>query len=119
MIITLKERKLKSGKISLFIECYKGSETGKNGKRRHIRNREYLKMFLVANPKSAAERKENKETLVLAKKILAIREAEFYQGRYNIKNTTKEKRRFLDFFEEKAEEKSDSVKNYGNWTATL
>ncbi|WP_298247340.1 site-specific integrase [uncultured Christiangramia sp.] len=119
MIITLKERKLKSGKISLFIEYYKGSETNENGKRRHIRDREYLKMFLVANPKSAAERKENKETLVLAKKILAIREAEFYQGRYNIKNTTKEKRRFLDFFEEKAEEKSDSVKNYGNWTATL
>ncbi|WP_299154254.1 site-specific integrase [uncultured Christiangramia sp.] len=119
MKITLKERKLKSGKVSLSIEYYKGSETTPEGKRRHIRENENLKMFLYGNPKNAGERKKNKETLVLAKKILAIREAEFYQGRFNIKNTTKAKRRFLDFFIEKTEEKSDSPKNYGNWTATL
>lgn len=119
MIITLKERKLKSGKISLFIEYYKGSETNKDGKRRHIREKEYLKLFLEGEPKNAGERKKNNETLALANKILAIRQAEFYQGRYSIKNNAKEKRRFLDFFEEKAEEKSDSVKNYGNWTAAF
>lgn len=119
MVITLKERKLKSGKISLFIEYYKGSETDEDGKRRHIRDREYLKMFLHSDPKTAGEKKKNKETLALANKILAIKQAEYYQGRFDIKNTTKGKRRFLDFFAEKMEEKSDSVKNYGNWSATL
>lgn len=119
MNITLKERKLKSGKISLFIEYYKGSEISTDGKRRHIRDKEYLKMFLDGDPKNAGERKKNKETLALAKKILAIREAEFYQGRYSLKDTTKDKRRFLDFFQEKAEERYDSPKNYGNWTAAL
>lgn len=119
MKITLKERKLASGKISLSIEYYKGSETTPEGKRRHIRENENLKMFLYGEPKNASEKKKNKETLILAKKILAIREAEFYQGRFNIKNTNKSKRRFLDFFIEKTEEKSDSAKNYGNWTATL
>jgi len=119
MKITLKERKLASGKISLSIEYYKGSETTPEGKRRHIRENENLKMFLYGEPTSAREKKKNKETLIVAKKILAIREAEFYQGRFNIKNTTKSKRRFLDFFIEKTEEKSDSAKNYGNWTATL
>ena len=119
MKITLKERKLASGKISLSIEYYKGSETTPEGKRRHIRENENLKMFLYGEPTSASEKKKNKETLLVAKKILAIREAEFYQGRFSIKNTAKSKRRFLDFFIEKVEEKRDSPKNYGNWSATL
>ena len=119
MKISVRERKLKSGKISLSIEYYKGSEITPEGKRRHIRDNENLKLSLYGEPKNANERKSNKETLALAKKILAIREAEFYQGRFNIKNTTKSKRRFFDFFIEKVEEKSDSPKNYGNWTATL
>ncbi len=119
MKITLKERKLSSGKTSLSIEYYKGSETTPEGKRRHIRDNENLKMFLHTDPKNAGEKKKNKETLALAEKILAIKQAEYYQGRFDIKNTAKSKRRFLDFFIEKVEEKSDSPKNYGNWTATL
>lgn len=119
MKITLKERKLPSGKISLLIEYYKGSETSPEGKRRHIREFENLQLYLDPNAKTANEKKKNKENLDLAKKILAIREAEFYQGRFDLKNNIKSKRRFLDFFQEKAEEKINSPKNYGNWTATL
>lgn len=119
MKITLKERKLASGKLSLSIEYYKGSETTPEGKRRHIRKYENLKLFLHGEPKNAGERKENKETLALAKKILSIREAEYYQGRFDLKNTAKSKKKFLDFFLEKTEEKVDKPKNYGNWTATL
>lgn len=119
MKITLKQRKLKSGKISLSIEYYKGSEVSPEGKRRHIREYENLKLFLFGNPKNASEKKKNKENQALAEKILAIREAEFYQGRFNLKNTAKSKRRFLDFFIEKAEEKRGNKKNYGTWTATL
>ncbi len=119
MKITLKERKLSSGKISLSIEYYKGSETTPDGKRRHIRDNENLKMFLHSDPKNAGEKKKNKETIALAEKILAIKQAEYYQGRFDIKNTVKGKRRFLEFFKEQAETKIDSVKNYGNWTATL
>lgn len=119
MKITLKERKLPSGKISLLIEYYKGSEISPEGKRKHIRDYENLKMYLHSEPKNAIERKENKETMELAKKILAIREAEYYQGKFDLKTTTKGVRRFLEFFREKAEERYDSPKNYGNWTAAL
>lgn len=119
MKITLRERLLPSGKINLSIEYYKGTILQPNGKRKTVRDYENLKLFLHGEPKNASERKENKETLALAKQILAIREAEFYQGRFELKNTTKGKRPFLDYFAEKAEEKADSPKNYGNWTATL
>ncbi|AJA69650.1 Phage integrase SAM-like domain/Phage integrase family [Myroides sp. A21] len=119
MKITLRERLLPSGKINLSIEYYKGTIQQPNGKRKTVRDYENLKLFLHSEPKNAGERKENKETMALAKQILAIREAEFYQGRFELKNTTKGKRTFLDYFHEKTEEKIDSPKNYGNWTATI
>ncbi|SDB26653.1 Site-specific recombinase XerD [Flavobacteriaceae bacterium MAR_2010_188] len=119
MKISLIERKLPSGKISLIIDYYKGSEISSEGKRKHIRDRENLKLYLFSEPKNAVERKENKQTMVLAKKILSIREAEYYQGKFDLKNTAKGKRRFLDFFSEKVEERSESAKNYGNWTAAF
>ncbi len=119
MKITLIERKLKNGTINLAIEYYKGSEVTSEGKRKHIREYENLKLYLYCEPKNANEKKENKETLLLAKKLLAIREAEYYQGKFDLKNTSKGKRRFLDYFIEKTEEKKSSPKNYGNWTATM
>lgn len=119
MKITLKKKKLKNDKYSLYLEYYKGSQLDKDGKRVHIRDFEYLKLYLHQNPLSAVEKKENKETELLAEQILSIRKAEFFQGKFDIKNTSKSKRRFLDFFIEKTEEKSDSPKNYGNWTATF
>ncbi|EPR74127.1 Integrase [Winogradskyella psychrotolerans RS-3] len=119
MKISLIKRKLPSGKISLLIEYYKGSEISSEGKRKHLRDRENLKMYLYSEPKNAIERKENKESMSLAKKILAIREAEYYQGKFDLKNTTKGKRRFLDFFSKKVEERYESPKNYGNWNAVF
>ncbi|MDM1413260.1 site-specific integrase [Myroides odoratimimus] len=119
MKVLLRERLLPSGKINLSIEYYKGTILQPNGKRKTVRDYENLKLFLHSEPKNAGERKENKETMALAKQILAIREAEVYQGRYELKNTTKGKTPFLDYFQEKTEEKSDSPKNYGNWTATM
>lgn len=71
------------------------------------------------NPRTATEKKENKENQKLADSILSIRKAEYVQGKFNIRNTSKDKRRFLDYFSEKTEEKVNSVNNYGNWTSTL
>lgn len=119
MQISLKRKKLKNDKFSLYIEYYKGSQLDKDGKRIHNRDFEYLKLYPHQNPKTASEKKENKEIEVLSEQILSIRKAEFFQGRFDIKNTAKSKRRFLDFFVEKTEEKINSPKNYGNWTATL
>tara|TARA_R110000868_G_scaffold305840_2_gene566880 strand:- start:4133 stop:4936 length:804 start_codon:yes stop_codon:yes gene_type:complete len=86
-----------------------------NGKRSHIRAFEFLKIYLHQNPKDAGERKKNKENRKLAEDILSIRQSNYIQGKFEIKNISKTKRQFLDFFTEKMEEKSNSVKNYGVW----
>lgn len=121
MKISLNKRKLKDGRLSLSIEYYKGSEINENGKRRHLRNFENLDSYLLSDPKTAKEKKENKEVLEFAENVLAIRKAEFVQGKFDLKSTTKSKRTFLKYFEELTEEKQkrDSSNNYGNWYSTL
>ena len=91
-----------------------------NGKRKHFRSIENIETYLFIDPKSAKERKENKEALEFAENVVAIRKAEYAQGRFELKNTAKAKRIFLNFFADLAEEKRtlDSSNNYGNWYST-
>lgn len=117
MKIALKQRKLKNGMTSLYIESYKGSSSDENGKRVHLRDFKYLNLYQYPNPKTAIEKKNNKENLVQAENILAILKADFAQGKYGLKNNIKAKRPFLDYFKEKSDEKINSVKNYGTWTS--
>jgi len=57
MNITLKQKNLADGRISLFIEYYKGSSTNVQGKRIHLRDFEYLKIYLHPEPKTPKEKK--------------------------------------------------------------
>ncbi|MDO4229606.1 MAG: site-specific integrase [Capnocytophaga sp.] len=121
MKMSLYKRKLKDGRISLFIEYYRGSEIGKNGKRRHLREYENLKLYLYPNPSTKEEKKINEENLKLAENILTIKKSEYLQGAYGIKNNNKSKRTFLAFFEEMVKEKlkKDTSNNYNNWFSTF
>ncbi len=86
-----------------------------------MRDYENLKMYLFSIPKNSKEKNHNRETLTMAENLLSIRQAEYLQGRFDLKNTTKGKRAFLNFFNELTEEKQKefSHNNYGNWFSTL
>ncbi len=62
MKISLKKKKLVSGRYSLYLEYYKGYSIDENGKQTHNRNFEYLKLYLHGNPITISEKNENKET---------------------------------------------------------
>ena len=121
MKITLKEKILNTGKISLYLEYYKGSTIDANGKRQHLRTQEYLKIYLHQNPKTTKEKNDNKENLKLAENILAIRKTDYIQGKFEMKSTTKAKRTFLNFFSEMVDDReiNFSHDNYGNWKSTF
>ena len=55
----------------------------------------------------------------MAENILTIRKADFIKGKYQIKNETKGKITFLDFFRRMKEDRYESNANYGNWDAAL
>lgn len=117
MRITLKKRKLRTQKYSLYIETYKGSITDEKGKRKHIRETENLKLYLHINPSTAKQRIENENNMRLAEKIHAIRLAEYAQGKYGIVSQSKRKHLFLDYFMKMVDEKGEttSSKNHGIW----
>ena len=119
MKIRLKNKKLKTGKLSLFIEYYNGFYKTEEGKTIHDRKFEYLKLYPLQNPKTAQEKKESKEAFEIAEQILSIRKADFLQGKYNIKNDHKTKVRFLDYYRQAMEERYESKSNYDNWDAAL
>ncbi|MFV5695439.1 tyrosine-type recombinase/integrase [Flavobacterium sp. LB3P122] len=119
MIISLKKKKLQNGRYSLYLEYYKGSTVNAAGKRIHLRDFEYLKLYPHQDPKIAGEKKENREIDTLSEQILSIRKAEYFQGKFDIKNNTKSKTLFLEYYSNQAEERVDSPKNYGNWTASF
>ena len=106
MKITLKQKRLKDGLISLYIEYYKGSSLDVSGKRTHLRDFEYLKLYLFPSPKDRNEKQKNKESLILAENILSIRKAEYLQGKYDIKNTSKSKRSFLTIISQNLQKKN-------------
>ena len=96
----LEQNTLSEGRISLYLEYYLGREetpgldkngnlvlheTGKMaGKPKvHIkynRRKENLQLYLIAKPRTPAERQQNKETLALAVKIRAEREQQFKES---------------------------------------
>ena len=81
MKVHLRQRKqTKTGKISLYLEFYKGVAFNKDGKQKPVREYEYLELYLMDNPKTQTEKQANKETLKLAESIKAKRELEIKNG---------------------------------------
>ncbi|SFD35292.1 site-specific integrase [Algibacter pectinivorans] len=117
MQISLKKKKLSSGKLSWYIEFYDGSYVDKNGTMKHNRSFEYLKLYTLQEPQTAIDKKKDKETVQLANQILSIRKSEYFQGKHSIKNDKKSKTRFLDYYNELKNERNESKGNYGNWDA--
>lgn len=117
MKISLKQKKISNNRLSLFIEYYKGKIVDNEGKSKHNREFEYLKEFIYENPKAPSEKQHNKEKLLFAENILAIRRAEYAKGKYGIKNDKRGKILFLEFYKKKQEEHYNSKGNYDNWSA--
>jgi len=117
MKISLKKKKLKNGKYSLYLEFYNGSYIDNKGVKKHNRSFEYLKLYTLQDPKSPKDKRSNKETLELAEQILALRKADIIQGKYSIKNDRKGKTRFLQYYNTLKEDRYESKGNYDNWDA--
>tara|TARA_R110002167_G_scaffold91462_7_gene246175 strand:- start:193 stop:1326 length:1134 start_codon:yes stop_codon:yes gene_type:complete len=117
MKISLRTKKIKNGKFSLFIEFYKGHYIDKNGINKYDRDFEYLKLYPLEYPSTTDEKRKNKEIYELAEKILSIRKAEFYQGKFKLKNDKKGQITFMDYYTRLKEDRFETKANYGNWDA--
>jgi integrase/recombinase XerD len=103
MKIHLRQRKqTKDGSISLFLEIYRGTSTTPDGKVKINRSYEYLNLYLIEKPKSPAEKQHNKETKLLAERVLSKRILEIENGRFDFHGSKKNKQNFIEFFKARA-----------------
>lgn len=115
----LEQRVLADGRISLYLEYYLGRQSepiideagepvlyqrGKMAgkpmyKVKHIRSKENLNLYLIANPKNPIERNQNKEVLQLAKKIRFEREQQRLQDKEGYRLKADRSINFLEYFQ--------------------
>ena len=115
----LEQNVLADGRISLYLEYYLSREetpvlddngnpvlyeTGKMmGKPKvhikHNRRKENLQLYLIAKPRTPAERQQNKETLELAAKIRAEREQQFKESMLGYRLKKDRSINFLDYYQ--------------------
>ena len=108
--IRLRQRKMPTGNISLYLDIYI------NGRRSY----EYLKMYLVPE-KTRADREKNRETLQLADAIRAKRVIELRNGLYGFQRQFATNTRFFDYYRSLCEKRlgGESRGNWGNWYSCL
>jgi len=108
MKVTLRERE-KNGQISLYLDYYH------RGKRKY----EYLRLYLIAKPKTPEDRNQNKKTQQLAETIRDKRQIEIQNGVFGVNDLERANSSFLAYFELLTEKRKESDGNYGNWRSAL
>ena len=115
MKIKLRKRELKDGRTSLFLEYYKGYTKDDNGKIKHNREFENLELYLTGDAKTVKQKQENKDTLLLAEKILIQKQADYNAGKFGFGNQAQVNINFIEYFKQLTDDRFDSNGNYGNW----
>ncbi len=111
MKITLRQKQLSAGRVSLYLDIYQPL----NAKKRY---KEYLKLYIFSSPKDKKEKGINKETLLLAESIAAKRLLELQGAIYGFKKEKVQSINFITYFKEQAEKKTN-LKTYSSWTSVL
>ncbi len=93
--VTLRRREYPSGKVSLYLDFYPGIKNPKTGIESR---REYLGIYIMKSPRTAAERKINAAKLKQAEAIRAQRELSLINEQYGFLDKTKGRADALDYF---------------------
>ena len=100
MKVTIREKPIANGRVSLYLDFYPPvphPQTGKDTRR------EYLNLYLFEKPRTPLDRKHNKETLELAENTRAKRQIDAQNGQYSFLAKREVKVNFLDYFAEQVE----------------
>lgn len=100
----LLEKPLSDGNIALYLDYYLGRNMVYDEKKdamvsRVQRKREFLKLTILANPRTPIERQTNRETYELARKIRFEREQEFKENMLGYRLRKERAINFLDYFQ--------------------
>lgn len=113
--VTLRQKNITGGRKSLYLDFYPAIV--RNGKKNR---REFLKMYILAKPKTPIEKNGNTQTLRLAEAIRQKRENELNKpeiyNEYEKEQLRKKKlgeQSFIEYFQKLTDKKNESNRN--NW----
>lgn len=109
--VTLREKKLASGNISLYLDIYRG------GKRSY----EFLKLYII-KANTPSERELNRSTRATAQAIKAKRQIELQNNEYGFNSQFKLDTPFLEYYRKMCENREaniESKSNAQNWYSCL
>lgn len=118
MKIFIEKRTLKAdGTRTLRLIYDHGYTTKSNGSRQRKREHEVLDLFIYDKPKTPAQRKHNKEHLLLAETIKSKRLVEWQSQKHGFEDRTKRSASFIDYFQRQIEikEQTTSTSNHSLW----
>lgn len=95
--VTLRQRKLSSGKITLYLDYYPGI---RNPNTNTLTRRESLGLYIIENPNTTEERKANREKLRIAEVIRSEREVAIIKGDLGFINQNNYKEDFIKYLEQ-------------------
>lgn len=119
MKVSLKERKLENGMLSLYLDYYLGYSKDSEGKIKHKRKQENLKLSIYEKPKNQIQRDENKQTMKFANMILTKRQSEINENKFEIFDNSKGSKNLIEFFEEIKQTKNSSNSLKKHWINTI
>lgn len=93
--VTLREKPLKSDKVSLYLDYYPPIILPDTGKKTR---REFLNLYIEKNPKTQEEKKQNKATLQLANGVRSKREVQLRNREFGFKDNVNISIDFLNFY---------------------
>ncbi len=114
--VTLREKKISNGRISLYLDYYPAI-LNSEGKRTR---REFLGMYTYQKPKNAEERKQNKDIMVVANQIRDKRNIELINREYGFKDNLVYNTKLTDIYRQVVDQVQDknSHSNYAAWEAS-
>ncbi|HCH3360640.1 site-specific integrase [Vibrio parahaemolyticus] len=118
MKIFIEKRTLKAdGTRTLRLIYDHGYTTKSNGSRQRKREHEVLDLFIYDKPKTPAQRKHNKEHLLLAETIKSKRLVEWQSQKHGFEDRTKRSASFIDYFQRQVDIKGQttSTSNHSIW----
>lgn len=109
--VTLREKKLANGNISLYLDIYR------DGKRSY----EFLKLY-ITKATTPLEREVNRQTRATAQAIKAKRQIELQNNEYGFNSQFKLDTPFLEYYRKMCDDRAknqESRSNYQNWFSCL
>ncbi|NDP22965.1 MAG: site-specific integrase [Paludibacter sp.] len=116
--VTLRNKKITGGKLSLYLDYYPPIVDSKTGKETR---REFLKIHTYENPKSPEEKKHNSQSIDLAEIVKAKRLVQLRNREFGLKDNVNLNVNFITFYESTVDEyyNKGSNSNYQAWKASL